>query len=66
MIAKAFLLTKEIRAMRTKSLRDNKFIRDHAATPPDHELRLVRLRLPVLWVTVLWVTVLWVRRAHWA
>jgi hypothetical protein len=29
MIAKTFILAKEIRALRTKSLRQNKFFRDH-------------------------------------
>jgi hypothetical protein len=33
MIAKEFFLTKEIRAMRTKSLRDNKFFRDQVRRP---------------------------------
>jgi hypothetical protein len=33
MVAKTFIMTKEIRAMRAKSLRANKILRDHAATP---------------------------------
>jgi hypothetical protein len=37
MITKTFFLTKEIRAMRTKNLRDNKFFRDHVA-PGDRTL----------------------------
>jgi hypothetical protein len=38
MIAKTFLLTKEIRAMRTKSLRGKKSFRDHASNFLDHGL----------------------------
>jgi hypothetical protein len=33
-IAKTFSMMKEIRSMRAKSLRDNKFFRDHGATLP--------------------------------
>jgi hypothetical protein len=33
MIAKTFIMTEEIHAIRAKSLRDNKFIRDHWAIP---------------------------------
>jgi len=34
MIPKLFILTKEIRAIRTKKLRRNKFFRDHARFCP--------------------------------
>jgi hypothetical protein len=49
--AKTFILAKEIRAMRAKSLRDKKSLRDHAATPGnagERELSVVRLRVAAL------------------